>query len=144
MSMLSVVSAGWRRQHESVLKAPAYTDRVRALFADPRHAGEAAGTRVRAARGGFAVELSADADDGVLARLRFRVFGCPHLVAAAEAFCEHFEGKVCADLAHFSARDLLEELGIPVEKTGRILLLEDAVRALGARLGPQPAPTDTD
>ena len=121
--MRSAACDGWRRLREPVLKAPDYSDRVRALFADPQHAGVAAGPRVHVDRGGFTVELSADADDGVLSRLCFRVF------------CERFEGRACADLAHFGAQELLEELGIPVEKTGRILLLEDAVRALATRLG---------
>lgn len=115
------------------MAATDYNDRVRALFAAPAHAGEADGIAARAARGGFTVEFSASLCDGCLERLRFRVFGCPHLVAAAEAFCDAFEGRPSDELAGFNGAKAFENLEIPVEKTGRILLLEDAARALHAK-----------
>lgn len=111
-----------------------YSDRVRQLFADVAHAGDAAGPVAEAARGDARLRLSAELDGGRLTRLAFRVYGCPHLIAAAEAFCAAYEGRRAADLDGFSAAATIEELGIPVEKTGRILLLEDAIAALRATI----------
>ena len=116
------------------MPAPAYSPRVRALFAEPRHAGDADGPRADVARGDTRIVLAAELDGTRIRRLAFRVFGCPHLIAAAEAACADFEGRDVADLAGFRARESIAALGIPVEKTGRILLLEDAIRALCAKI----------
>ena len=108
-----------------------YSDTVRALFDDPRHAGAIDGaTRVRNADQGVVVELYAEASADRIGRLRFLAWGCPHLIAAAESFCADFEGRSPADLNAFAARDLLRSLPVPVEKTGRILVIEDAVHSL--------------
>ncbi len=114
--------------------APAYSERVRALFARPAHAGDAAGPRVDLARGDSRIVLSAELADGRLARLAFRAFGCPHLIAAAEAACAACEGRGTDALAAWEARAAIAELAVPLEKTGRILSLEDAIRALHEKL----------
>jgi NifU-like protein involved in Fe-S cluster formation len=109
-----------------------YGAEVRALFRAPAHAGSIAGGRVAHARGqGVEVELSMLTDGTRISALRFRAYGCPHLLAAAEAFCRDFEGRHLADLARYSAVETVNSLSVPVEKTGRILVLEDAVRLLG-------------
>jgi NifU-like protein involved in Fe-S cluster formation len=119
-----------------------YNSLVRALFGNPRHARDdraAKGcqheARVSESGAGVQILLRAVADNGVLASLRFRVFGCPHLIAAAEASCERFEGGPVNALSDFDVPHLMETLGIPIEKTGRILLLEDAVRSLCLQMG---------
>ena len=112
-----------------------YSALVRELFADPRHAGCLdGGTRVRLDDQDVRICLCADADGGTLRALRFRARGCPHLIAACEAFCAAFEGREVEALLEFAAGDLMQRLSVPVEKTGRILVLEDAVRALGKSL----------
>lgn len=115
--------------------ADPYSAEVRRLFREPRHAGrlEPAATARREGQGA-SVELSMRCTGPAIAELRFRAFGCPHLIAACEAFCRDWEGRPVAALASFSAEGLLEALPVPIEKTGRILVLEDAVRSL-ARLG---------
>jgi len=121
---------------ESVLTGP-YSERVRTLFQDPRHAGDVVdgpgqrivGTASESAVGAQIV-LIGKVTEGILTAMRFRVFGCPHLIAAAELTCERFEGEPVQKLQDFSVSDLMETLGVPVAKTGRILRLEDAVRAL--------------
>lgn len=118
--------------------AATYSDEVRELFRTAGHAGDAKGPAVDLSRGAERVVLSASLDGGIVTQLAFRVFGCPHLVAAAEAFCDEFEGRAAGDMAAFTASDLIEKLAIPVEKTGRILLLEDAVRALQASIAAPP------
>ena len=109
-----------------------YSERVRELFDAPVHAGVlggAAATRVDDQ--GLSIGLSAEVADGTIRALRFQARGCPHVIAAAEAFCAQFEGKPAADLLEFSSSGLMQSLPVPVEKTGRILVLEDAVRSLG-------------
>ena len=115
-----------------------YGERVRELFSQPAHAGCIAGARsVRLEDQGVRLCLCAQADGGTIRTLKFRAWGCPHLIAAAEAFCEGFEGRPVAELLEFGASGLMESLSVPIEKTGRILVLEDAVRALGKSLGDQ-------
>ena len=75
--------------------------------------------------------LSACVVNGVFTELRFRARACPHVIAAAEAFCRYFEGQPVSALEQFSTARIMEDLAVPVEKTGRILVLEDAVRSLG-------------
>ncbi|MDZ7643218.1 MAG: hypothetical protein U5K76_02650 [Woeseiaceae bacterium] len=111
-----------------------YNAAVRALFAEPRHAGVAGGPAVTVERGGVRIELGARLAGRDLAELRFRAFGCPHVIAALERFCAGHEGRPCADLQNFSVAGTMDALEIPVGKTGRILLVEDAIHALYQRL----------
>ena len=87
---------------------------------------------------GVRVELTARVEDGTLGELRFRAWGCPHLLAAAEAFCDDFEGHKLSELDAFQAVEIMQTLPVPTEKTGRILVLEDAVRLLAQRIGGNP------
>ncbi len=124
-----------------------YSARVRELFAGPDHAGklEKRDVRVQTNAQGVRVALAADVDGDIIVGLRFRAWGCPHLLAAAEAFCRAFEGRPVSALQAFSAAEIMQTLPVPREKLGRILVLEDAVRSLGqsARLSPEPG-KDTD
>lgn len=109
-----------------------YNDRVRGLFEAPAHAGDLdGGTTVFLADHSMRIALSARLSQGNIGALRFRAWGCPHFIAAAEVFCADYEGRPAADLAGFSASEVMQTLSVPVEKTGRILVLEDAVRSLG-------------
>ena len=124
-----------------------YSGQVRELFAGPDHAGdlENPDLRVQINDQGVRVALAADIDHDIIVRLRFRAWGCPHLIAAAEAFCRAFEGRPVSALQAFGAAEIMQTLPVPREKLGRILVLEDAVRALerSARVGPD-AGKDTD
>lgn len=112
-----------------------YSARVRGLFAQPAHAGSLAkAPQVQIEDQGVRVVLAGEADGKRIRVLRFRAYGCPHLIAAAEALCEHYEGRPVAALEAFEAADLVRDLPVPAEKTGRILVLEDAARALGKSL----------
>jgi NifU-like protein involved in Fe-S cluster formation len=117
------------------MSADPYRQRVRALFADPSHAGAPEGAvRVLLDDQGVRIELSAGVENSVIQVLRFRAWGCPHVLAAAEFFCAQYEGRAVSDLEQFSAGDLMQSLAVPVEKSGRILVIEDAVRSLAAAI----------
>jgi len=119
-----------------------YSSVVRELFADPAHVGQLADTPgVLVEDQGVRIAFSAKVVEGRIDALRFQAWGCPHVIAAAEAFCSNYEGKSTADLLEFSASDLMQSLSVPVEKTGRILVFEDAVRSLAQALG-EPCPED--
>jgi NifU-like protein involved in Fe-S cluster formation len=108
-----------------------YNETVRRHFAAAAHAGdlEAGYARVCKAEAsesdtGCRVILAAalSPDGARIETMRYRVFGCPHLIAAAEAHCAWFEGRPVAALHEFPVRELVSQLGVPVEKTGRMLL----------------------
>ena len=116
-----------------------YSKHVRALFASGAHAGRVdGGLEAYVADQGVRVELTAGIDNGTIERLRFRAWGCPHLLAAAEAFCGEFEGRTLSELDSFAAVEVMQTLPVPREKMGRILVLEDAVRSLRACGRDQP------
>ena len=122
-----------------------YNDEVRRLFAGPAHAGDlppgasrTAAAEAAESAAGCRVRLSAAEEAGRLVAVRFRAFGCPHLVAAAEAFCADVEGRPVTALRAPRTQALMARLAVPVEKTGRLLLLEDAAAALARELpGPE-------
>lgn len=110
-----------------------YSTRTRELFAHPAHAGLLErGPVVYADAQDVRLQLSAEAAGGVLEAMRFQAWGCPHVLAACEAVCSDFEGRASDDLGRFAVAELMQSLCIPVEKTGRILVIEDAMRLLSA------------
>lgn len=112
-----------------------YNEKVRALFTDPQHAGDLED----AATGwfedqGIRIRLSAATENGVLTTVRFRAYGCPHVIAACEAVCRHYEGKAASALEAFDSGQIMADLAVPAEKAGRILVVEDTVRSLRAAI----------
>lgn len=117
------------------MTADPYSTEVRALFANPAHGGDLdAAVTATLEDQGMRLRLSALASGGRVDALRFRAWGCPHFIAAAECLCARYEGRAAADLESLSANEFMQSLGIPVEKTGRILVIEDVARALGGKL----------
>lgn len=125
------------------MTADPYNGVVRRHFAAPRYAGAVdGGAEARVDDQGVRIRLTAAHAGGRIEALRFQAWGCPHLLAACDAFCGKFEGQSCAELLEFSAADLMQSLAVPVEKTGRILVLEDAVRSLGTAVCGPPDPNN--
>lgn len=122
-----------------------YNTLVRELFANTVHAGSLAdAVRAEKSEQGVHIEFSARPKDGTIERLRFRAWGCPHLIAAAEAVCTEYEGQTASQLEEFSVSDLMQRLAVPAQKSGRILVLEDTVRLLGAALRESSSLTEQD
>ena len=121
------------------MSADPYSARVRELFANPAHGGEIGeGRTVSRDEQDVSLELGAMVAEGRITAMRFRARACPHVIAAAEAACAALEGRPVAELLEFSAAGLMQSLPVPVEKTGRILVLEDTVRSLGQQFGDGP------
>ena len=117
-----------------------YSGAVRQHFADPQHAGNLQDdyelmlvADVSESDHGAHIVISAGIRGGVIGAMAYRVWGCPHLIAALEHVCTIFEGQPVAGLENFDSADITQELSVPVEKTGRILLLEDALATLWAQ-----------
>ena len=117
------------------MSADPYSAKVRELFTEPAHAGDVAGGEAVSVAGqDVRLRLSASVTGGNIDTLRFRVWGCPHVIAAVEAVCSGLEGRPVTDLENYTAADVMQNLPVPVEKTGRILVIEDTVRSLGRRI----------
>ena len=117
------------------MSADPYSADVRRLCAAPAHAGDPDdGFEIRIDDQGVRISLAAACDGDTIRALRFRAWGCPHFIASAEAFCSTYEGRPVTELGEFDAVSIMRSLTVPVEKTGRILVLEDAVRALAERV----------
>lgn len=117
------------------MTADPYSPLVRELFNTTAHAGTVAGAASAANNEqGVRLELSGSAIDGVVEQLRFLAYGCPHVIAAAEALCAELEGQAVSRLEDFCAREIMQRLAVPTEKSTRILVVEDTVRLLGAAL----------
>jgi len=82
---------------------------------------------------GAHIVMSAGIRGGTIAQMAYRVRGCPHLIAALELVCTRLDKQPVASLENFDSADITQELSIPAEKTGRILLLEDALATLWAQ-----------
>ncbi len=117
-----------------------YSSIVRDCFANPAHSGELpGGASAYFADQGMRIRLSAAVENESLTGLRFQAWGCPHVIAASEYFCRQFEGRPVSDLEQFKTAHIMRVLAVPIEKTGRIIVLEDTVRSLRAAISDQIA-----
>jgi NifU-like protein involved in Fe-S cluster formation len=109
-------------------------------FRKPANTGPLAGPRGAVVRGeagtcaqGLRIVFEARVEAGRIAAIAFRALACPHLIAACSRTTELLTGMPLAAARQFDAMSLMEELGIPAEKRGRVLVLEDALhRCLAA------------
>jgi cysteine desulfurase len=67
----------------------------------------------------------------------FKAYGCPHTLSVAAWVTERLRGRSRADLAPGTPVEWAERLSVPVEKLGRLLMIEDAL-ADCARHWPEP------
>lgn len=116
-----------------------YNETVREYFHNAAHAGHLSRDyqqileSVAAEFGqGARIALAVGIEDGLVGEMRFHVWGCPHLIAAAEWLCRQCEAGPLAVLEDFPLQEIMRQLSVPVEKTSRILLLEDALKSLMA------------
>jgi NifU-like protein involved in Fe-S cluster formation len=108
-----------------------YNDLTRQHFQSPAHAGVLAGAGVRrGAAGGkaqgtwvqFEVQVGGETIDGV----RFLAFGCPHVIAVADWIAQQAVGREAKPELPEGVQSLRERFDMPIEKMGRLLIVEDA------------------
>ena len=73
-------------------------------------------------------------DEKSIKKIRYRVIGCPYLMASLEWLCENLEKKFIDDVEKIALIDLMEILKIPSDRRSIILLLEDAVNDIRLQL----------
>lgn len=126
--------------------------RIRELFGSLDHAGELTAERVGSAELAAERILTGEAGRealgtrvrftlGIAAQrvvaARYRAYGCPHTLAACEWLARELEGRSFEGPLPTSLQALridtplawAERLGIPAAKLGRLLVVEDALRA---------------
>jgi len=115
-----------------------YSALVRELFGQPKHVGTlprgpgvAIGEAGNIERGAW-VRFYLGIGGGRVTDARFRAYGCPHTLAAAEWVCRHVTGRSVTEASSpgfVSAPQWATALEAPAEKLGRLLIVEDALRA---------------
>ena len=63
---------------------------------------------------------------GIIRDARFLAFGCPHTLAVSAWVAEQAVGRDVRAALPESVRELSERFAVPVEKRGRLLIIEDA------------------
>jgi NifU-like protein involved in Fe-S cluster formation len=120
---------------------------VRQLFANLQHAGNAsstcdepldlpdgqlvmgeAGREQRGTRVRFVLKLR----DSQLIEARYYAYGCPHTLAVCEWLARRLEAEGAQALG--TPTDWCRSLRIPIVKLGRLLIVEDALKAALARV----------
>jgi NifU-like N terminal domain len=95
-----------------------------------------AGSRARGTWVQFDVQLT-ETGGSTIRSIRFLAFGCPHVIAVCQWLAEHAVGRPPDARLPESVHALRGRFQIPLEKLGRLLVVEDAwgaaLRAAGAR-----------
>ena len=114
-----------------------YSDEVLALFerlpgsaVPDAGAGVAVTGEAAALERGAWVRFDARVGEGHVLACDFRAWGCPHVLAAAARTAAGLRGSALAQAKPVAAREMLQALGAPAEKLGRLLIVEDAAAAL--------------
>ncbi len=109
---------------------PNYQAKVSEYFRRP---ARPMGSDIQGAAGseqcGTLIVFAADLRDQQLHKLGFRAFACPHIIAACNWVAEQLDGGPVQALNELRLDELQAEFDIPVEKAGKLLILQDAAQA---------------
>jgi cysteine desulfurase len=72
-------------------------------------------------------------EGGIVKSARFKAYGCPHTLAVMDSLTHRLPGRRRVDGPPGTPAVWSEELSVPVEKLGRLLVVEDALLACFAR-----------
>jgi NifU-like protein involved in Fe-S cluster formation len=108
-----------------------YNELTRRYFTNTAGAGELHGPGVfRGAAGnlgqGTWVQFDLQIRAGSVAAARFLAFADPHTIAVSAWLTEQAVGKLVRPNLSESVQALQERFAVPIEKTGRLLIIEDA------------------
>lgn len=114
--------------------------RLRALSPASEDAGDASSTDaiiLTGEAGGPSqetwVRFHLTAGSGIVKAARFKAYGCPHTLAVVDWLTRRLPGRTRDDGPPGTPALWAEELSVPVERLGRLLVVEDALRACFAR-----------
>ena len=117
-----------------------YSAEVRQRFSAPVRAGEVLQGTGPVLQGaaedrslGIWVRFQVQYQGANIERVRFRAYGCPHTLAAADLLAGRLEGKPLEALVSVDLDALARQLELPREKHGKLLRLEDALAACHAQ-----------
>lgn len=112
-----------------------YSPKVTDYFFRPRNVGVPDGDPSALFSGGAGIRehgvqvvFNASIADRKIIDIRFQAFACPHTIAACGLVTERLNGAGVEALLDVSPDALAEELDAPVEKMGRMLVVQDALR----------------
>jgi NifU-like protein involved in Fe-S cluster formation len=121
---------------------PLYNSLVRELFsgAEPascaeQHRGQWLVGESGSVALGTWVRLKVEIQGARVMNTRFRVYGCPHTVAATAWVARQIRGRPTKELLPEGIARLCEPLEVPAEKLGRLLVIEDVVRVCERQAG---------
>jgi NifU-like protein involved in Fe-S cluster formation len=108
-----------------------YNDLTRKYFESAANAGELQGPGVfRGAAGNAAqgtwVQFDLQIKAGTVSAAKFLAFACPHTIAVAAWLTEQAVGRHVVPQLPESVQTLRDRFAVPVEKMGRLLIVEDA------------------
>jgi NifU-like protein involved in Fe-S cluster formation len=108
-----------------------YNDLTRKYFESAANAGELQGPDVfRGAAGNHAqgtwVQFDLQIKAGTVSAAKFLAFACPHAIAVAAWLTEQAVGRHVVPQLPESVQALRARFAVPVEKMGRLLIIEDA------------------
>jgi NifU-like protein involved in Fe-S cluster formation len=108
-----------------------YSELTRRYFESPGSVGELSGAGVfRGVAGsreqGTWVQFDLQCESGMLRAARFLAFGCPHTIAVSAWLAEQSVGKAVTRTLPESVQELRDRFDVPVDKMGRLLIIEDA------------------
>ena len=124
-----------------------YNELTRRYFEQPAAYGVLSGPGTfRGAAGGRAqgawvqFDVQATGEPRVIGAASFLAFGCPHVIAAAAWLAEQAVGRRLEPVVPESVQMLRARFDAPVEKLGRLLIVEDAWIAAMRAAMPVAAP----
>ena len=108
-----------------------YSELTRRYFESSANVGELSRPGVfRGAAGkreeGTWVQFDLQCESGTLRAARFLAFACPHTIAVSAWLAEQSIGKAVTRALPESVQSLRDRFDVPVEKMGRLLIIEDA------------------
>jgi NifU-like protein involved in Fe-S cluster formation len=115
-----------------------YSDLTWRHFENPTCAGVLAGAAVRRGTGGsraqgtwvqFDVRIGSRNQESTVEAVRFLAYACPHVIAVADWLAQKAVGGRAEPVLPESVHALRERFEVPIEKLGRLLIVEDAWKA---------------
>ena len=110
-----------------------YSEKVMDHFLNPRNVGEVEGANGVGQVGnpvcGDVMRISIRVENGVIAEIRFRTFGCAAAIATSSMVTEMVKGKAIEESLQISNRAVAQALGgLPAEKKHCSNLAADALK----------------